>query len=330
MNKLKKFLLAIFILALLAGAWFFMVNFSNYKNMVYGVSFNLEHAVYLGLDPKKSLQRILNDWHFRYIRFSAQWDLIEKERGRYDWRDLDWQMDEAAKKNAKVVLAVGNKTPRWPECHAPVWVERGSFELRKESVLAFITAVVNRYKHHPALEIWQVENEPFLRFGDCTPISRQGLKEEIDLVKGLDEKHPVMVTDSGELSLWWRTARAGDLFGTTMYRMVWNKFIGYWNYDWLIPPFIYTAKLWLNGRDINSAYVMELQAEPWIADKDLFDVPLEEQFKTMSLERLKSNVDFAARTGMSRSYLWGAEWWLWLEKQGVHDFSNYIKQLKKQ
>jgi len=315
----------------LALAWIFLIKLSGYEKnlMIYGVSFNTEYVEYLGLDTKLSFIKIVDDWQFKYVRLSAQWDLIEKTKGHYDWKDLDWMMNEAGKRKAKIILAVGNKTPRWPECHFPNWVDVSSHDNHKTDLVNFITTVVGRYKNHPALEIWQVENEPFLGFGNCQPLTADQLKDEVALVKKLDPSHPTMVTDSGELSLWRKAAKQADLFGTTLYRVVWNKKIGYWSYDWLLPPLAYTAKLWLNGRDMRSAYITELQAEPWIPDKPLADTSLPEQFRSMSLDRLKSNVNFAARTGMPRAYLWGAEWWLWLETRGVYDFSEYIKTLKK-
>ncbi len=316
---------------LIVVIWILLIKFFGYKNnkMVYGVSFNAEYASYLGLGPRMAFIKILDDWQFKYVRLSAQWDAIEKTKGEYDWSDLDWMMNEAAKRNAKVILAVGNKTPRWPECHLPGWVDAASYSSHQPDLFSFIKIAVARYKNHPALEVWQVENEPFLQFGDCRALSKQELKAEVALVKQLDPAHPTMVTDSGELSLWWHTAKQADLFGATMYRVVWNKYLGYWSYDWLMPPLAYTAKLWLNGRDVSSSYITELQAEPWIPDRALSDTPLDEQFKSMSLNRLKSNVDFAARTGMPRAYLWGAEWWLWLEGRGVNEFSDYIKTLNK-
>lgn len=324
-------MLIILLLVAVAAIWVFLIKFSGYKdnNMIYGVSFNTEYALYLGLDIKESFNKILDDWHFKYIRLSAQWNLIEKTKGRYDWNDLDWMMDSVAKRNAKVVLVVGHKTPRWPECHFPGWIDATSHSSHQLDLLSFIATVVARYKNHPALEVWQVENEPFLRFGDCKSISSQQLKEEIALVKELDSLHSIMITDSGELSLWRRTAKRADLFGTTLYRVVWSKTFGYWSYDWILSPLAYTARLWLNGRSVNTSYITELQAEPWIPNKPLAETPLAEQFRSMSLNRLKSNVDFAARTGMPRAYLWGAEWWLWLEGRGVYDFSDYVKGLKK-
>jgi hypothetical protein len=329
MRKAVKILATI--LAGLIICWIvsFFIGSKN-KNMIYGVSFNSEYASYLKLDPKIVFGAILDNWKFRHIRLSAQWDAIEKKQAQYDFTELDWLMNEAAKRNAKVTLAVGRKTPRWPECHLPEWVREKNLEEYKQPLYDFISAVVKRYKMHPALELWQVENEPFLAFGACAPLPENILKEEMSLVKEIDSGHEIMVTDSGELSFWTRTARASDIFGTTMYRVVWSKWFGYWSYDWILPPFAYRFKLWFNGRTPDKAYISELQAEPWIPDMNLFDASLDEQFKSMSLKQMEKNINTAARTGMSRAYLWGAEWWYWLEKQGHGEYVDFVKNLKKE
>lgn len=298
--------------------------------MIFGASFTPDYAQYLGFDYKELYKTILNDWQFKYVRLPAVWDRMEKERGKLDFSELDWLMDEAAKSGAKVTLVVGQKTPRWPECHLPDWALNLSHEEYRQKLLGFIGAVAAKYKNHPALEIWQVENEPFLPFGKCVPMSQKEYKEELGLVKNIDSAHPTMATDSGELSTWFRTARLADYFGMTMYRVVWNKFIGYLSYEKIFPAFFYRFKLWVNGVDVNKAFVSELQAEPWIPDRTLSSTPLPEQYKSMDLNRLRRSAAFAEKTGMSRAYLWGAEWWYWLEKQGNGEFVNYIKQLKKE
>ena len=42
------------------------------------------------------------------------------------------------------------------------------------------------------------------------------LEKEVELVKKLDSNHPVVVSDSGEFSLWLRAAQLGDVVSTTM------------------------------------------------------------------------------------------------------------------
>ena len=310
-------------------SWVLSFFVSKINPMIYGVSFSPEYAGYLKLDPQKVFDTILNEWKFKYIRLSAQWNKLEKKQGEFDFSELDWQMDGATKSGAHVVMALGQKTPRWPECHLPEWVNNLSDEDYRLALENYMAKVVGRYKNNPALEIWQVENEPFLAFGKNCPKFNIGLlSEEIALVKALDSFHPTLVSDSGELSTWRKTANVADLFGTTMYRVVWSKYIGYWSYRFL-PPIFYRLKLFLNSRPIEQAFVMELQGEPWIPDKDIFDVPLEEQYKSMSLERLKKNVTYAAKVGMPRGYLWGAEWWFWLKERGVKDIPDFVTTLSK-
>ncbi len=297
--------------------------------VAWGVSFSSEYAGYLQEDPKKVFTTILDDWKFKKIRLFAQWDQLQKKPGEFDFAELDWFMDEAAKRGAKIVLAIGQKTPRWPECHVPQWANTLSTAQYEQALDAYLIEVVNRYQSHPALEMWQVENEPYLAFGiNCDHFNPDLLTHEMTLVKRLDPGHPTMVSDSGELSSWKKTALVGDYFGTTMYRVVWNSYIGYWNYDWL-PPGFYRSKLWYNNRSIDTAFIMELQGEPWITNKDLWDAPIEEQYKSMDLNRLKKNMDFAVRVGTPRAYLWGAEWWYWLKEKGYNGIPDFIQKMEK-
>jgi len=322
---LKKLAIFISVLAVL----FIISHFIRFNNpkIIYGVTFNDEFARYLQLDPRQVYGKILYDWGFKYVRLSAQWNNIEPEMGQYNFTELDWQMDEAAKVGAKVTLALGQKTPRWPECHSPTWTRQFGDQEYYQKLRDFMAVVVKRYAHHPALEIWQVENEPFLDFGvNCRPFTTDELASEMATVKRLDSDHKIIITDSGELSSWRQTAGAGDLFGTTMYRVVWNKYTGYFNYDW-VPALFYRFKLRLNGQPIDTAYVSELQAEPWINDNDLVSVSLADQYKSMNIKRLQKNINFAASTGMPRAYLWGAEWWYWLGTKGENEIPSFIKAL---
>ncbi len=300
------------------------------SRQIYGVSFSSDHARYLGLDPSAVYRTILNEWGFKYVRLSAQWNLIEPERGMYVWQELDNFFAEAAAHGAKIILVVGEKTPRWPECHLPVWARDLSDSDRRSARVEMMTTVVDHFKDHPALEMWQVENEPLFTFGECTGLTSEQLAEEIKLVKDRDPHHPTLVTDSGELSLWRQTARAADWFGATLYRVVWNEKWGYTNYDWWLPAATYRWKLWLNNRAPSTAMISELQAEPWAPNKDIFITPLEEQEKSMTVTRLEKTIRVAEETGFARAYLWGAEWWYWMhQKHGRDEFFEFVKTLKK-
>src|SRR3989338_6001965 len=111
------------------------------SSMIYGVSFSPEYSGYLSIEPKEIYATILDDWRFKHLRLSAQWDRIEKIRGSYDFSELDWLMDEARKRGARVLLAVGRKTPRWPECHLPEWANGLSYDEYREPLSEFIGIV---------------------------------------------------------------------------------------------------------------------------------------------------------------------------------------------
>jgi hypothetical protein len=111
------------------------------------------------------------------------------------------------------------KTPRWPECHIPEWAKLQSKEEQQAAILDFLKEIVARYDSSKAIVRWQVENEPFFPFGECPWVDKEFLKKEVALVKSLDSKNrPVVVTDSGEGSLWIQAAKIGDIAGTTMYK----------------------------------------------------------------------------------------------------------------
>ena len=148
--------------------------------------------------------------------------------------------------------------------------------------------------------------------GTCPWKSKDFLKQEVELVRSLDQTRLILVTDSGEGSFWFEAARLGDMVGTTMYKKVWIDQLN--NYvDYLIPPIFYRRKADLVQKVFNKeVMIVELQAEPW-GPKLLYDLPIEEQKKTMNLEQFKSNIDFAKKTGFDKIYLWGAEWWYWMK-----------------
>lgn len=278
-----------------------------------GTTFSLRYAQDIGLDWKEAYLAMLDDLEMKRIRIPIYWDLVEKNPGEYDFADVDWQLAEAQKRNVKIILVVGQKVPRWPECFIPEWVG-GDDNLRKTSLLKFEEVVVNRYKNgHPEIVIWQIENEPFLRFGICPNIDPDLLDSEIAKMKSLDSSRPIMITDSGELSLWIQAASRADVFGTTMYREVYNSKLGHWRYP--IGPNFFKAKQFLIKLFANQdkTVVVELQGEPWVEGWTVH-APIERQLESMNAEILADNIEFAKKTGIQEIYVWGVEWWYWMKK----------------
>lgn len=325
----KKFIFSIFILLIvLTIAYLYLLINSRTKYPVeYGISFNRQHAESLGLVWQKVYVEMLDELQPKYIRLAANWSETELQPSVYNSAEVDWQMAEAEKRGVKVVLVVGQKAPRWPECHVPDWTADLSPEEYSGALFKYIEYVVERYKTHPALEIWQVENEPFIRFrfGECEGFRVDLVKQEIALVRLLDPNHKILITDSGELATWRRASRAGDIFGTTLYRIVRTPSGKIWTYDWL-PASFYRLKAQFWNINPNNMFVAELQAEPWFSSSDPSNTSIEEQEQTMNIERIKKHFDYTERIGVPRAYLWGVEWWYWMkEKHGDGRYWDLVK-----
>lgn len=294
----------------------------------FGISFSKSHAQSLGLDWQGNYLAMLNDLKPKYLRLSAPWRETEIDQGKYNTTDLDWQMALAVKTSAKVTLVIGQKAPRWPECHVPAWTNNLNNNDYRLALFSYIKYLVEHYKNNPALEIWQVENEPYIsfQFGECAKYDKDVVKAEINLVKSLDKDHKIIVTDSGELSTWNQSAQAADLFGTTIYRIVRTPQGWLWGYDWL-PPAFYWLKAEFWGRRMGDFYVSELQAEPWFTNGNPLNTPIAEQEKTMNSKRLQNHLNFVEHIGVPRAYLWGVEWWYWMkEKQNDARYWEIVKQ----
>jgi len=297
----------------------------------WGASFDPDYAESLGLDWRKAYLSLLDDLGVDHLRLVAFWDRIEAREGEFDFSRLDFQLQEAQKRGAKVMLSVGRRLPRWPECHVPTWAGALTEERQQEEVLAMLPEVVNRYKDHPALEFWQVENEPFAWFfGECPPADPDFLSREVALVRSLDPHHPVLLTGSGGALFLVKGSRFTDILGISIYRITYVRWLNlYQNYGYFIPPQFYRVKANLAKKLgwFGEVFVSELQAEPW-APRPLNETSLAEQYRSFNPQQFRSNLRFARSTGFDRFYLWGAEWWLYArEKLGIPDFVEIAKEL---
>ncbi len=312
---LKGFLWAVLSVCILAVILFIYFNLPGpapRENVQFGVTFSSRFARDLGLDAPETLRAIFSDLGVRKVRIPVYWDVVERERGSFDFSDIDWQLDMAKQHGAEVILAVGQKVPRWPECFVPAWADTEA--LKNEAATRFIQETIDRYKNHSEISLWQIENEPFLAFGICPPISKDVLDREIAVAHRADPSRSILTTDSGELSTWIPAASRGDVFGTTLYRKLWSNRFGYITYP-IGPNFFRFKEMLVRLFTRQERFmVIELQAEPW-AKGSLTDVSLDEQWKTMNAEQLIENVRYAQQVGFSEVYLWGAEWWYWLKEK---------------
>lgn len=297
--------------------------------VVYGVTFSVMQAEDLGLDPRAVYRAVLDDLKVRDIRIPAYWPRVEPQRDVYDWSELDYELREASARGARVVLAVGRRLPRWPECHVPDWAQTLSWEEQKQEVRSYLTAVVERYKSDPAITYWQVENEPYLRafaFESCGELDEAFLREEVALVRSLDER-PVLLTDSGNLGLWADPYKNGDAFGTSLYMYFWNPELG--QFKTKLPALVYRAKERLMEvlYGPKPTFLIELSLEPWLVEPT-GNASLETQLARMDTGKFDEIIAYARQTSFATQYLWGVEWWYYLkEKQGHPEFWEKAKRL---
>ncbi len=318
-------LFSILIIIAVAFCYLFIGKTGPAEDITWGMNFSQKFAQEMGLDWQETYLALLDDLDAKNLKVAVPWDLLETEKNEFNFDDLDWQVEQAEIRGAKIILAIGMKTPRWPECHVPGWAKYFSKEEQQEEILNMLTQIVLRYKESDVVAAWQVENEPFFPFGDCPWVDKNFLKKEVALVHFLDDSgRPVIITDSGEGSLWINAAAAGDKVGTTMYRKVWfsvpgfiNKYLKIQNFgfyvDYPFPSVFYARKaLFIEKIFHKEVICLELQAEPY-GKELIYNSPLEEQEKTMNLEQFKNNIEYAKNTGLSEFYLWGGEWMYWMK-----------------
>jgi len=287
------------------------------KPLVVGASFIPDYAKSLGVDPKETLDAMLNDLEIKQLRLVGYWDKMEPTPGSYDFSELDWQFEKANAAGAKVSLTLGLRQPRWPECHMPNWAKDEPMDIWSLQLQAFMKQVIGRYRDNPALESYQLENEFFLSvFGECPDFSRERLIDEYNFVKELDSTHPVLISRSNNALGIPLGQPQPDIFGVSIYKRVWDRTITKRYVEYPFPSWFYgflggAGKI-ATGKDL---YIHELQAEPWPPNgQDIVDTPLEEQSKSLDAARLKDRFEYGQATGLRHMDLWGAEYWYYRKK----------------
>jgi len=292
------------------------------KNPNWGVSFSKKYADELGVNWKDNFTALLDDMQIKNYRLMSYWDDTEPTKGNYSFEDLDWQMNEAAKRGAKVSLAIGMRQPRWPECHKPVWAKKLSRAEEDKAIMKFTLKVVERYKNHPALSTYQLENEAVNNwFGACTPADtdQKRLEKEFDAVKKADPNHPVYMSLSDQHGLPLGKP-VPDKYGYSVYRIVWNDKTGPFKFYVTYPTPVWYHRVrawWIKTFKHRDIFVHELQIEPW-GPKATKDLTIEEQNRSMSPRQIKENIVFAKKIGKPDIYTWGGEWWYW-RKEVLND-----------
>lgn len=276
-----------------------------------GVSFIPDYANSLGVNPEETMDQLLGI-NVRNFRLVSYWSDGEPIKGQYDFSQLDWQFKKAEAAKAKIILTVGLRQPRWPECHIPQWVGNEPRSVWQLQLFDYMTAVINRYKDSPSLQSYQLENEYFLKgFGTCRDFSRQRLIDEYNLVAKTDPNHPIIVGRSNNALGTPIGKPTPDMFSISVYKRVWDAGVTHRYLEYPFPAWYYGfvagVQKMVTGKDM---IIGELQAEAWPPHgQTIPETSLAEQNKSMNAERLAARFNYGEATGMRGIYMWGAEYW---------------------
>jgi len=322
----KRFvIMALILIAILLFIYF--IKFArNYPSRIdlkhepdfFGVTFSTKFTKEIGLDWQEVYLAILDDLKVKEIRLPIYWDEIEKEPGVFDFTKYDYIINEGEKRGVRFIVNVGWRLPRWPECHAPEWTNNKSVEMTRAKSLRMIITTIEHFKDRESIKAWQLENEPFFdAFGVCPKSDYSFFTKSLEAVRRLDNR-PVIISATGELSMWRREAKLADIFGSTVYRVVWGPETGYIRYP--IPAWFYGFKANLLQIPKDRRIIVELQAEPWSPEGSIIHLSEEEKNKSFNIEQFKANLQYAINIGFNKTYLWGVEWWYYQYKFGNPEY----------
>jgi hypothetical protein len=293
--------------------------------MIHGTTYALRQAKWLGLDTQETFDKVL-DLKPDILRLGCYWSDIEKEKGKYDFTEIETLLKACEKSQQSVVLTIGMKAPRWPEFYLPSCMKGLSPENVEKEVLAFIEKGIKTLQEYSCITHWQVENEPFDPSGPLQwKISESLLKKEVVLTRSLDTR-PIIVNVWGNLltrrDSFKKVEKIADIVGINLYYK--TPFLGPFyqgprNNEWTLRRVIRSCS--------KPVWVTELQAEPWErAGKDFRS----ERPESISPTQMQKNIDAAKGLGVEGILLWGCEYWLFQKKRGNNTYEKVAKKFFSQ
>jgi len=316
--KTAQILVILFLIAILIPFGLYLsLSPARTENVSFGYNFSNKYAQELDLDWRKVFDLILAELPSKKFRLVVYWNDVQPVKGSYNYSDIKYQLDKLEKyPDSEVIMVIGRKVIRYPECHEPGWWQniRDENEREKE-LLTYIEKTVNELKGYKSIKYWQVENEALFPFGECTDMKnlRGLLKQEVELVRKLDPTRQIIIQDSGEGGFWKTSNDLGDIVGISMYRKVWFDFGGTldnWSFQIKYPvgASFYKIKADLLGIPFEKIKATEVQAEPWGPVRNYL-LTTQESDKSMSQEDFDGIIEFTRNSGFKEAHLWGVEWW---------------------
>lgn len=291
----------------------------------FGVSFSAKQCRNFKLDSAETLTWLVEEAGFRRFRLMSYWNEHEKSPGKYDFAELDKQIEIIAKAGGVVTLCLGARQPRWPENHWPNWAWELPKQQRSAALLKYIEVVVSRYKTQKCIISYQLENEALLKsFGERPEVDRARLRQEFKLVRTLDPSRPIIMSTSTSWGIPIRRP-IPDIVGFSYYQVLYSsakkKYTTAFHKPWLDRWRKFLIKL-IHRKP---SFIHELQLEPW-GPTAIWKMSSTEQAKSMGVEQIAQNVSLAKKVQANPIDLWGGEWWYWRHKQGDKEIWQAVKE----
>jgi hypothetical protein len=278
-----------------------------------GATFIPNYAEYFELDPKETMQAMIDDLGIKRFRLVTYWKDYEPSPDQYNFEKLDWQFDMVEEAGGEIALALGLRQPRWPECHGPEWAMQKTVPEWTEDLKEFMGVVIDRYKDREVLLEYQLENEYFLSvFGECPDFSRERLVDEFNYIKQKDPSRQVMVSRSNNATPSWPIGEPrADIVGASIYKRVFDKTITKKYFEYPYPAWFYAFLAGATEITTNrNSMIHELQTESWLPEGySMKTAPIPELYKTFNPERVEARIAYGVDTGIKTIDLWGVEWW---------------------
>jgi len=289
---------------------------------------------------------------FDVVRVGAYWNRIEPLPGVFDPRELDEQIEAAARAGKRVIVCVGAlKTFGYPEFFAPrhvidalpegTRVRPADYPALLEAATEFIARIVERYRDADCITAWQVEHESVDPLGmeHSWRLDFSFVEREVATVRRVDPSRPVVMNGYLPVSLlvglsqWWQTRdqgdsllaaqRLADIVGVDFYPRhalvglgPWTLYLDGSRSPWHLRRL--DSVLRHTRRAKNRVMVTEGQAEPWEA----VTVPPDSITSSCPPDRLIANYNRCLRHARLRDFdldaylFWGAEYWIMRQRSG--------------
>lgn len=288
-----------------------------------GITFSDNEINYLKQSPQKAWKEAML-FPFNSYRLCAYWNTIQPEKNTWNDTSLVGYIQQLEEIGKTCIVALGQKSPRWPEFHVPVWVKNLPKEAQEEALLTYLDKLVRCLKQYACITHWQLENEPFDASGPQKRIiSEQILISELQLVRSIDSRPIVGTLWGNTLSLrnnFPKIQRLYDVVGLHLY------------FRTPLFPKIYLGPLDsigtiknIIGSTTKPVWITELQAEPW----DFFhpEDKSKKRTESMSAHRVMTHFNTILPLSCERIYFWGYEYWYFLKMRQDLSYWNSIHSI---